>query len=94
MAANDRPVVTRKGFEQGNTTQSGGLKLMTGVARNTRRQPESGSTRPLTRPGSAHCRTIMARPKPAPICFPVAPATHFSRATGGCEAGVGVQNPD
>jgi hypothetical protein len=31
MTANDRPVVTRKGQEQGNTAQSGGLKLMTGV---------------------------------------------------------------
>jgi uncharacterized RmlC-like cupin family protein len=31
MTANDRPVVTRKGREQGNTAQSGGLKLMTGV---------------------------------------------------------------
>jgi uncharacterized RmlC-like cupin family protein len=29
--ANDRPVVTRKGHEHGNTAQSGGLKLMTGV---------------------------------------------------------------
>ena len=31
MTANDRPVITRKGHEQGNTGQSGGLKLMTGV---------------------------------------------------------------
>ena len=31
MAANDRPVITRKGHEHGNTGQSGGLKLMTGV---------------------------------------------------------------
>jgi len=31
MTANDRPVVTRKGHEHGNTAQSGGLKLMTGV---------------------------------------------------------------
>jgi hypothetical protein len=31
MTANDRPVVTRKGHEPGNTGQSGGLKLMTGV---------------------------------------------------------------
>jgi uncharacterized RmlC-like cupin family protein len=31
MTANDRPVVTRKGNEHGNTAQSGGLKLMTGV---------------------------------------------------------------
>jgi uncharacterized RmlC-like cupin family protein len=31
MTANDRPVVTRKGQEHGNTAQSGGLKLMTGV---------------------------------------------------------------
>jgi len=29
--ANDRPVVTKKGREPGNTNQSGGLKLMTGV---------------------------------------------------------------
>jgi uncharacterized RmlC-like cupin family protein len=31
MSANDRPVVTKKGHEHGNTSQSGGLKLMTGV---------------------------------------------------------------
>jgi uncharacterized RmlC-like cupin family protein len=31
MTANDRPQVTRKGHEHGNTGQSGGLKLMTGV---------------------------------------------------------------
>jgi hypothetical protein len=31
MTTNDRPVVTRKGHEHGNTPQSGGLKLMTGV---------------------------------------------------------------
>src|ERR1035437_11153638 len=31
MTANDRPLVTRKGHEHGNTAQSGGLKLMTGV---------------------------------------------------------------
>jgi uncharacterized RmlC-like cupin family protein len=31
MTANDRPVVTRKGDEHGNTAQSGGLRLMTGV---------------------------------------------------------------
>jgi uncharacterized RmlC-like cupin family protein len=31
MPANDRPIVTRKGHEHGNTSQSGGLKLMTGV---------------------------------------------------------------
>ena len=31
MTANDRPLVTRKGQEHGNTGQSGGLKLMTGV---------------------------------------------------------------
>lgn len=28
---NDRPLVTKKGHEHGNTAQSGGLKLMTGV---------------------------------------------------------------
>jgi uncharacterized RmlC-like cupin family protein len=31
MTANDRPVVTRAGHEHGNTAQSGGLKLVTGV---------------------------------------------------------------
>ena len=31
MTANDRPQVTRKGHEHGNTGQSGGLRLMTGV---------------------------------------------------------------
>jgi uncharacterized RmlC-like cupin family protein len=31
MTASDRPQVTRSGDEQGNTGQSGGLKLMTGV---------------------------------------------------------------
>jgi hypothetical protein len=31
MTANDWPVVTGKGHEHGNTAQSGGLKLMTGV---------------------------------------------------------------
>jgi hypothetical protein len=31
MTANDRPLVTRKGHEHGNTAHSGGLKLMTGV---------------------------------------------------------------
>jgi uncharacterized RmlC-like cupin family protein len=31
MAANDRPVIVRKGHEQGNTSQSGGLMLVTGV---------------------------------------------------------------
>ena len=31
MNANDRPVVTRKGLEDGHTAQSGGLKLVTGV---------------------------------------------------------------
>ena len=31
MTTNDRPVVTRKGQEHGNTGQSGGLKLMSGV---------------------------------------------------------------
>ncbi len=31
MTANDRPVVTKKGQEHGNTGQSGGLKLMSGV---------------------------------------------------------------
>ena len=31
MAANDRPLVTRKGHENLNTSQSGGLRLMTGV---------------------------------------------------------------
>jgi hypothetical protein len=31
MAANDRPLVTRGGHEHGNTAQSGGLALMTGV---------------------------------------------------------------
>jgi uncharacterized RmlC-like cupin family protein len=31
MSANDRPVVTRKGREDGNTAQSGGLQLITGV---------------------------------------------------------------
>jgi hypothetical protein len=31
MTANDRPQVTKKGHEHGNTGQSGGLKLMTGV---------------------------------------------------------------
>ena len=31
MTANDRPVVTGKGQEPGNTAQSGGLRLMTGV---------------------------------------------------------------
>jgi uncharacterized RmlC-like cupin family protein len=31
MTANDRPVVTRKGHEQGDTAQSGGLSLVTGV---------------------------------------------------------------
>ena len=31
MSANDRPVVTRQGFEDSNTAQSGGLKLITGV---------------------------------------------------------------
>jgi len=31
MSANDRPVVTKKGHEQGNAGQSGGLKLMSGV---------------------------------------------------------------
>ncbi|MFZ0607816.1 MAG: cupin domain-containing protein [Xanthobacteraceae bacterium] len=31
MAANDRPIITRKGKESGNTSQSGGLILVTGV---------------------------------------------------------------
>jgi uncharacterized RmlC-like cupin family protein len=31
MTANDRPVVTRRGHEQGDTAQSGGLSLVTGV---------------------------------------------------------------
>jgi uncharacterized RmlC-like cupin family protein len=31
MTANDRPQITKKGHEHGNTGQSGGLKLMTGV---------------------------------------------------------------
>lgn len=31
MTANDRPQITRKDHEHGNTGQSGGLKLMTGV---------------------------------------------------------------
>lgn len=31
MAANVRPLVTKKGHEHGNTNQSGGLKLMMGV---------------------------------------------------------------
>jgi uncharacterized RmlC-like cupin family protein len=31
MTVNDRPQVTKKGDERGNTGQSGGLKLMTGV---------------------------------------------------------------
>jgi uncharacterized RmlC-like cupin family protein len=31
MASNGRPLVTKKGHEHGNTGQSGGLKLMTGV---------------------------------------------------------------
>jgi uncharacterized RmlC-like cupin family protein len=31
MTANDRPLVTRKGHEHGNTAQAGGLALMTGV---------------------------------------------------------------
>jgi uncharacterized RmlC-like cupin family protein len=31
MTANNRPRVTRMGHEHGNTAQSGGLKLMTGV---------------------------------------------------------------
>jgi uncharacterized RmlC-like cupin family protein len=31
MVANDRPLVTRGGHEHGNTAQSGGLALMTGV---------------------------------------------------------------
>jgi uncharacterized RmlC-like cupin family protein len=31
MTANDRPVVTRKGDENSNTGQSGGLSLVTGV---------------------------------------------------------------
>ena len=31
MTANDRPMVTRKSHEHGNTAQSGGLKLITGV---------------------------------------------------------------
>jgi uncharacterized RmlC-like cupin family protein len=35
MAANDRPVVTRKGQEQGNTSQSGGLALTSGVGPHT-----------------------------------------------------------
>ena len=31
MTANDRPQITKKGQEHGNTGQSGGLRLMTGV---------------------------------------------------------------
>ena len=31
MGVNDRPIVTRKGGESGDTAQSGGLALMTGV---------------------------------------------------------------
>ena len=31
MTANNRPVITRGGHEDGNTAQSGGLALMTGV---------------------------------------------------------------
>jgi uncharacterized RmlC-like cupin family protein len=31
MSANDRPLVTRKGLEDSNTAQSGGLRLITGV---------------------------------------------------------------
>ena len=33
MYANDRPVVTRRGKEDGRTGQSGGLALVTGVGR-------------------------------------------------------------
>ena len=43
MTGEDRPVVTRKGKEHGNTGQSGGLKLMSGVGPQHRR-PESGSS--------------------------------------------------
>ena len=31
LTANDRPVVTRRGHEQGDTAQSGGLSMVTGV---------------------------------------------------------------
>jgi hypothetical protein len=81
MSANDRPVITRKGLEDGNTAQSGGLKLITGVGPQHTPATRLWFGKPPTRPGSDRCRTITARPKPAPIYCLAAPGFISVRTT-------------
>src|ERR1700730_527157 len=81
MSANDRPQVTKKGHEHGNTGQSGGLKLMTGVGQQHTSATKIWFGKARTHLASVHCRITTARRKPALMSSQDAPASTSAKTS-------------
>ena len=79
MTASDRPVVTRRGDEQGDTAQSGGLSLVTGVGPQHTPATRIWFGKASNPPGFRSLRIITARRRPAPIYCPDGPVSISAR---------------